>query len=183
MVRGLSISSPEGDAGEDVSHLASAIVENKQSRAIAVKALNGGDDEIASDIDESSLSAKQNEWNMIVDHRNDTNFTLTVQDSTSHVVTVGQIRHDPADGSRPAILVTASRGIFHQRRRNSQSHRGEQKAAEKGELGDHGGDDGADNERERERERAFCHDLYTFGTRPAVLMKRPLIGLLSPGIR
>ena len=179
MVRGLSISSPEGDAGEDVSHLASAIVENKQSRAIAVKALNGGDDEAASDIDESSLSAKQNEWNMIVDRGNDTNFMLIVQDSTSHVVGGGLTRRDTADGSQPAILVTASRGIFYQRRRNSQSHRGEQQADEKGELGDHGGDDGADNE----RERAFCHDLYTFGTRPAVLMKRPLIGLLSLGIR
>lgn len=41
------------------------------------------------------------------------------------------------------ILATVSRGDLYQRGRNCKSHRGEQKAGEKGEFGEHGEDDEA----------------------------------------
>ena len=88
---------------------------------------------------------------MIADRVDDTNFTR-LYDSTSPVRGVllfpydiresVSTRRDKVDVSRLAILATVSNGSLCQRGRNSQSRRGEQKAAEKAELGDHGEDDG-----------------------------------------
>ena len=145
---------PEGETkfhGSALFVIAEHYGSNGISWHLARMVIKHRDSDDSSDIAEINLSAK-NETEP-VDHGDDTNCIRTGRPPSQYktgrgiVYAGGKVstRHNMVDGLWLAILATTSKGSLYQRGRNSQSCRSEQKAAEKGELGHHGGDDGAVN--------------------------------------
>ena len=134
IVPGRSIVGPKGDTKLDrIARAVIADVNESTGRTLNTLSTlpNTWDSDGTGDL--GNLLAKTKRSNMIMDHRDDTNI-MHIYDITSQVIAIRYIavslrtRCVTADGLRLAG-------------RNSQNRRGEQNAAEKGELGDHGGDD------------------------------------------
>ena len=169
----------EGETKFDVfaGHVTENNVSSSGGRYVAISVTKHRDGNLSRDNVDRYLSAKNKIE--LADHGDDTNFnrrTPKLRRLSTHYKTTPEsrsvggcisTRYDMAGGSWLAILVTASKGSLYQRGRSSQSRRGEQKVAEKGELGHHGGDDGAVNRgcneslRQREYLPTFIRSAYS----------------------